>query len=60
MLQPAFPRVRPRGTGALEGEGHSNGIAEALLITPRTEEGHISEIFLKLSLDTEPGANRRL
>jgi DNA-binding NarL/FixJ family response regulator len=50
---------REREVLALVAEGRSNdGIAEALFITPRTVEAHISEIFAKLQL--EPGSNRRV
>ena len=53
--------AREREVLALVAEGRSNdGIAEALFITPRTVEAHISEIFLKLGLDTQPGTNRRV
>jgi DNA-binding NarL/FixJ family response regulator len=53
--------AREREVLALVAEGRSNdGIAEALFITPRTVEAHISEIFLKLRLDPQPGTNRRV
>ena len=53
--------AREREVLALVAEGRSNdGIAETLFITPRTVEAHISEIFLKLGLDTQPGTNRRV
>lgn len=51
--------AREREVLALVAEGRSNeGVAEALFITPRTVEAHVSEIFVKLNL--EPGANRRV
>jgi DNA-binding NarL/FixJ family response regulator len=53
--------AREREVLGLVAEGRSNeGIAQALFITPRTVEAHISEVFLKLGLDTEPGTNRRV
>ncbi|HYO19880.1 MAG TPA: response regulator transcription factor [Dermatophilaceae bacterium] len=51
--------AREREVLTLVAEGRSNdGIAEALFITPRTVEAHVSEIFAKLHL--EPGTNRRV
>jgi DNA-binding NarL/FixJ family response regulator len=50
---------REREVLTLVAEGRSNeGIAEALFVTPRTVEAHVSEIFAKLHL--EPGTNRRV
>lgn len=50
---------REREVLALVAEGRSNeGIGEALFVTPRTVEAHVSEIFAKLHL--EPGTNRRV
>ncbi len=50
---------REREVLTLVAEGRSNeGVAEALFITPRTVEAHVSEIFAKLRL--EPGSNRRV
>jgi serine/threonine-protein kinase len=50
---------REREVLTMVAEGRSNdGIAEALFITPRTVEAHVSEIFAKLHL--EPGTNRRV
>jgi DNA-binding NarL/FixJ family response regulator len=41
--------------------GHSNrGIAEALVVTERTVEAHIKQVFLKLGLDARPDSHRRV
>lgn len=45
----------------LMAEGRSNnGIAEALVLDPKTVEGHVSQIFGKLGLEPGPGDNRRV
>jgi DNA-binding NarL/FixJ family response regulator len=45
----------------LVAQGHSNDrIAQRLEITARTVETHISRIFSKLGLDTDPGTHRRV
>jgi DNA-binding NarL/FixJ family response regulator len=42
-------------------EGRSNrAIADALVVTPKTLEGHISQIFLKLGLRDAPDDHRRV
>jgi DNA-binding NarL/FixJ family response regulator len=45
----------------LMAEGRSNqGIAEALVLDPKTVEGHVSQIFGKLGLERETQDNRRV
>lgn len=45
----------------LMAEGRSNqGIAEALILEPKTVEGHVSQIFGKLGLERETQDNRRV
>jgi DNA-binding NarL/FixJ family response regulator len=45
----------------LMAEGRSNqGIAEALVVEPKTVEGHVSQIFGKLGLERETQDNRRV
>jgi len=42
-------------------EGRSNrAIADALVVTPKTLEGHISQIFLKLGLRDSADEHRRV
>ena len=42
-------------------EGHSNrGIGEQLYLSPKTVEGHVGQIFLKLGIDDTPTAHRRV
>jgi DNA-binding NarL/FixJ family response regulator len=42
-------------------EGRSNrGISEELVVTERTVEAHIKQIFLKLGLDARPDSHRRV
>jgi DNA-binding NarL/FixJ family response regulator len=42
-------------------EGHSNrGIGERLFLSPKTIEGHVGQIFLKLGIDDAPTAHRRV
>jgi len=46
---------------ALMAEGRSNdGICGELFLSPKTVEGHIRQIFLKLGLSAEPDRNRRV
>jgi DNA-binding NarL/FixJ family response regulator len=46
---------------ALTAEGHSNeGIGECLVLSPRTVETHIRQIFLKLGLRDAPAYRRRV
>ena len=53
--------LREREVLALMAEGRSNsGIAEKLVLSEGTVEKHIASTFIKLSLDTEPGGNRRV
>lgn len=52
---------REREVLALMAEGRSNsGIADKLVLSEGTVEKHIASTFLKLSLDLEPGDNRRV
>ncbi len=52
---------REREVLALMAEGHSNrAIAKRLFISPKTVEGHVGQIFLKLDIDEEPSAHRRV
>ena len=53
--------AREREVLGLVAEGRSNaGIAEALFITERTVEAHITQIFLRLGLREEPSNHRRV
>jgi serine/threonine-protein kinase len=55
--------LTPRERQVLElmAEGRSNqGIAEALVLDPKTVEGHVSQIFGKLGLERESQDNRRV
>jgi DNA-binding NarL/FixJ family response regulator len=46
---------------ALVAEGMSNpAIAERLYLAPRTVEAHVTQIFLKLGVDTSPASHRRV
>jgi DNA-binding NarL/FixJ family response regulator len=46
---------------ALIAEGHSNqGICERLYLSPKTVEGHIRQIFMKLDLRESPERHRRV
>ena len=53
--------AREREILALMAEGHSNdGICRLLFLSPKTVEGHIHQIFLKLDLGDIPSYNRRV
>ncbi len=52
---------REREVLALIAEGLSNrAIAGRLFVTERTVEAHVKQVFLKLSLNTDPGSHRRV
>jgi DNA-binding NarL/FixJ family response regulator len=52
---------REREVLALIAEGHSNGaICSSLYLSPKTVEGHIRQIFLKLGLRDSPAHHRRV
>jgi DNA-binding NarL/FixJ family response regulator len=52
---------REREVLALIAEGHSNGaISATLYLSPKTVEGHIRQIFLKLGLRDSPAHHRRV
>jgi DNA-binding NarL/FixJ family response regulator len=52
---------REREVLALMAEGHSNrGIGERLFVSPKTVEGHVGQIFLKLGIEDAPSAHRRV
>ena len=53
--------AREREILSLMAEGHSNdGICRLLFLSPKTVEGHIHQIFLKLDLGDLPSYNRRV
>lgn len=53
--------ARERDVLALMAEGRSNtAIAERLLISPRTLEAHIRQVFLKLDIAESPDGHRRV
>ena len=53
--------AREREVLRLVAEGRSNrGIADALVVTERTVEAHIKQIFMKLDLDVGPDTHRRV
>jgi DNA-binding NarL/FixJ family response regulator len=55
--------LTPREREALElvAEGLSNkAIAARLVVTERTVEAHVKQIFMKLNLDTDPDSHRRV
>jgi DNA-binding NarL/FixJ family response regulator len=53
--------LRERAVLALMAEGRSNsGIADKLVLSEGTVEKHIASTFIKLSLESEPGGNRRV
>ena len=52
---------REREVLALMAEGRSNdGICRQLFLSPKTVEGHIRQIFMKLGLGAEPDSHRRV
>jgi DNA-binding NarL/FixJ family response regulator len=52
---------REREVLALIAEGRSNhGIAEILVLSPKTVEAHIGRVFTKLGLDESPDYHRRV
>jgi DNA-binding NarL/FixJ family response regulator len=52
---------REREVLALMAEGHSNqGICDALVVSPKTVEGHVRQIFMKLGLRDAPDQHRRV
>ena len=53
--------AREREVLSLMAEGHSNeGIGQTLFVSPKTVEGHIRQIFMKLGIPAEPDRNRRV
>jgi DNA-binding NarL/FixJ family response regulator len=53
--------AREREVLALVAEGLSNrAIATQLVVTERTVEAHVKQIFLKLGLDPNPQSHRRV
>jgi serine/threonine-protein kinase len=52
---------REREVLALIAEGRSNqGISEVLVLSPKTVEAHVGNIFSKLGLDEAPQFHRRV
>ena len=52
---------REREVLALMAEGHSNqGMCDALVVSPKTVEGHVRQIFMKLGLREVPDQHRRV
>jgi serine/threonine-protein kinase len=52
---------REREVLALMAEGHSNpGISEKLVLSKKTVESHVRQIFAKLGLSEAPGQDRRV
>ena len=59
----ALSALSPREREVLEliAQGRSNrGIAEKLVLSPKTIESHVHQIFLKLDLPEAPGSDRRV
>ncbi len=53
--------AREREVLALMAAGHSNhGICDALFVSPKTVEGHVRQIFMKLRLRDTPERHRRV
>lgn len=53
--------AREREVLALMAEGHSNtAIAQALVVSAKTVETHVRNVFLKLGLDESPVTSRRV
>ena len=53
--------AREREVLALMAEGRSNqGICDALVVSPKTVEGHVHQIFMKLDLRESHDQNRRV
>jgi DNA-binding NarL/FixJ family response regulator len=45
----------------LMAEGHSNtGVCDRLVLSPKTVEGHVSNIFRKLDIGDAPAYHRRV
>jgi DNA-binding NarL/FixJ family response regulator len=52
---------RERDILELMAEGHSNqGICERLVLSPKTVEGHVSNLFRKLDIGDAPNSHRRV
>jgi len=52
---------REREVLELMAEGHSNsGVCERLVLSPKTVEGHVNNIFRKLDISDAPAYHRRV